>query len=60
MALGERAGRIQLLERDRDAKFVASFDAVFAGDGMRVVKPQSGFLAQNAYAERWVRGQAIR
>jgi hypothetical protein len=38
MALGERATRITFLVRDRDAKFVASFDAVFAADGARILK----------------------
>jgi hypothetical protein len=55
MALEEHAARVQLLVRDRDAKFVASFDAVFVADGVRVLKTPIRAPCANAYAECWVR-----
>ena len=38
MDLGERAGRFKSLIRDRESKFTAAFDEVFAGNGMRIIK----------------------
>jgi putative transposase len=55
MALAESVIPVTLLVRDRDAKFVGSFDTAFAADGVRVVKTPVRAPRANAYAERWVR-----
>jgi transposase InsO family protein len=55
MNMGEQATAFQLLIRDRDAKFTAAFDHVFAADGIRVVRTPVRAPKANAYAERWVR-----
>jgi hypothetical protein len=38
MDLGNRATEFRLLIRDRDSKFTSVFDAVFASEGMRILR----------------------
>jgi putative transposase len=52
--LGEGAGEFRFLIRDRDSKFTATFDGVFAGNGTRVIRTPIQSPRANSYAERFV------
>jgi len=53
--LAEAGYRFTYLVRDRDAKFTAAFDAVFASIGITTLPIAPQVPRMNAYAERFVR-----
>jgi putative transposase len=52
--LDDHANRFRFLIRDRDAKFTAAFDAVFAGADIRIIRAPVRAPRANAIVERWI------
>ena len=54
MDLDDGEGQRRFLLHDRDSKFSAAFDAVFASEGVRIIRTPKRAPNANAHVERWV------
>jgi putative transposase len=54
MEMDDRDQRPRFLIHDRDTKFSRAFDAIFHGEGMRVIRTPVRAPNANAHIERWV------
>jgi transposase InsO family protein len=54
MDLADRASAIKFLLRDRDSRFTTAFDAVFTGDGIRILTSPPRAPRANAICERMI------
>jgi putative transposase len=54
MDVNDRGRLVRFLIHDRDTKFSAAFDAVFTGEGVRIVRTPVRAPDANAHVERWV------
>jgi putative transposase len=54
MDLGDHVAQVKFLIRDRDSKYTSMFDAVFASEGIQIIKTPIRAPRANAIMERWI------
>ncbi len=52
--LGDRVATFKFVIRDRDSTFTSVFDAIFASEGIRILRTPVRAPPANAIAERWI------